>query len=181
VASAIVLTLAALVVNGWVTTSRAAADNITVKWAGPPVCTGTTVDASHGTPIVKAVKDMRCVVHVVVHNGSGHSARLDDAHAAYMGPDAMTVVRAAPSALLAGSLNYGIDARYALRQEVLAGQKQTFEIGLEFRPSGCDEGTVTIYDFPIVDLKILGRSHHVAADQNFSYRREGATRGCRES
>jgi len=136
------------------------------------------VNTSRATPTVEAVEDMRCVVEVLVQNGSSRPVRLDDAHAAYMGPNAMTVVRAAPSPLLDGSANYGHDARYALNRTVPAGGEHAFEMTLEFRPSGCGEGTATIYDWPTVDLTVLGRSHQVAADKNFRYHRTGKTPGC---
>lgn len=124
---------------------------------------------------------MKCVVDVVVENGSRRSVRLDVARAAFLGPDGGAVVRAAAQYGRQGPVDDGIDATYELHEEVAPGQQAAFAIVVEFRPGGCnDSGTVTFHGWPTVDLTVLGRGHQVAADRDFRFHREGSTPGCRE-
>jgi hypothetical protein len=166
----------------WTWWSRATADRVTMTWAGTPACTGTEVHTDRSTPVIEAVKGMRCVVEVVVHNGSGRSVRLEHADAAYLGPDSGAVVRAAPTDLLDGATNDGLDARYRLDRDLAAGQDRAFEVVVAFRPQGCNEdGTLTFYGWPTLELTALGRTHRVVADRDFSFHRDGVTPGCRQS
>lgn len=166
-------------VLAWVQLSTATADQVTVTWAAAPTCTGTTVNTKRPTPVIEAVEGMRCVVPVVAHNGSDRTVHLDNAYAAYLGTDSGAVVRAAPTGLLDGATHFGLDARYRLDRDLAPGGDYDFDVVVVFRPSGCnDSGTFTAYRWPKLELTALGRTHHIAADSDFRFHRDGATPGC---
>jgi hypothetical protein len=119
-------------------------------------------------------------VEVVVHNESGRSVHLGNAYAAYLGPNAGTVVRTAPSNLLDGATSDGLDARCRLGRALGLREDATFQVVVAFRPGGCnDNGTSTTYGWPTLELTALGRGHTIASEQDFRFHRTGLTPGCR--
>ncbi|HEY1119710.1 MAG TPA: hypothetical protein VGE43_18495 [Acidimicrobiales bacterium] len=167
---------------GWRMVASRTLDGVSVQLTDSD-CQGDGVEVRpRATPTITTTRDMRCVFTITVDNTSGRDVHLGAVRAAVMGARTGSVIRAES---IAGESPRGdataVDAVHDLDRSLRSGGRWEFEIVTVFNPRGCnDGGTLTIYDFPSVEVTALGVHRVVGGSSDLAFHNTIRTRGCRD-
>jgi hypothetical protein len=175
--------LGLVAILGWRVAASEARKRVTVEWAGPVTCEGTTVrpDRRADGEEISAIRlreGMRCSLPVRVTNESRFDVKVTRVRLPLMGPEGGAAVQVRT---LEGRSWYrpdSTDAVFRLQEWLEPGDTYDFVVDFEFRapPEGCtDSGLLGVGDMPKVTVRALGRPGLRSAEETIVFR------GTRES
>jgi hypothetical protein len=160
----IVLALSAMI--GWRVVAADARRDVSVTWAGPLECTGTTVeqvrpgDDRERIQAMRLREGMSCTLPVRVTNDSRFGVQVTRVRLPYMGPGGGAAVQVTRLDGKPWARKGSTDAVFRVRERLEPGESHDFDVVFEFRPppQGCTSpGLLWIGDFPRVTVLALGR------------------------
>ncbi|HEX7740509.1 MAG TPA: hypothetical protein VF426_12765 [Marmoricola sp.] len=132
-------------------------------------CPRVLTQDHRGRIYVRSRPGWRCTVRLTVSNDSGHPVRVRDIPGDILGNEGGAEIRGYSTAQVRFAPKG--EGSYRIETTIPAHATRAFRLGIGWRAKGCNSaGTLSMYDWPKLDITTTGRTFTVATHQTLRMR-----------